>query len=91
MIHGKRIGGRDRVEPEVTEGRIIRGKRIRGRDRVEPEVTKGRIIRGKRIGGRNRVEPEVIEGEIIFYVDHVCMLRLYFICLLYTSPSPRDS
>ena len=44
MIRGKRIGGRGRVEPEVTKGRIIRGKRIGGRDRVESEVTKGRII-----------------------------------------------
>ena len=44
-------------------------------------MTKGRIIRGKRIGGRDRVEPEVIEGEIIFHVDHVCMLRLYFMLI----------
>ena len=62
---------------------MIRGKRIGGRDRVEPEVTKGRIIRGKRIGGRDQVEPEVIEGEIIFYVDHVCMLRSYFMLIMY--------
>ena len=65
---------------------MIRGKRIGGRDRVEPEVTKGRIIRGKRIGGRDRVAPEVIEGEIMFYVDHVCMLRLYasyFMLIIY--------
>ena len=44
------------------------------------------MIRGKRIGGRDRVEPEVIEGEIIFYVDHVCMLRLYapyFMLIIY--------
>ena len=38
------IGGRDRVEPEVTKGRIIRGKRIGGRDRVGPEVIEGQII-----------------------------------------------
>ena len=44
MIREKRIGGRDRVEPEVTKGRIIRGKRIGGRDRVEPEVIEGEII-----------------------------------------------
>ena len=44
MIRGKRIRGRDRVEPEVTKGRIIRGKRIGGRDRVEPEVIEGEII-----------------------------------------------
>jgi len=44
VIRGKRIGGRDRVEPEVTKGRIIRGKRIGGRDRVEPEVIEGEII-----------------------------------------------
>ena len=38
IIRGKRIGGRDRVELEVTKERIIRGKHIGGRDRVEPEV-----------------------------------------------------